>query len=422
MKLWNSVEVHAIYEFVYSLCTSEEGVQQFRNYFSAEDPKVFDPLFIAQYLLIPVNTIVKQCLKPWMMETYYPRANKSAVFKKSEKLCGRERKVELFLKFSILVDLMQIVKKYGRNCDYNFLTDEKLALIRFGIHSDQWKNDSITKITLSIDSFMTIWLLTLPEKFKDWYEHHDDSTYTPVDETPVMSFTERPTFPPFMTTQHHTGISGNIDTGTYQILPKTWNLMQCFEYYLQQQEKWSTISSEAEWNASLNMNFEGKMSKGETKPLPNFGDHQDENKNEEAEAVADDKSEDVDEEETDDESEIAVAIKTSSDNENDEIQLARAIPRKRSSSNTSIHKSVKKTKKKKRKLAETTPMSPETATGWILKMNQYMGKVMYQMDCLKERLKDAKAESIYYHLLHNMNQVNEIRFKLNEFTTPYLKR
>ena len=75
--VWNSVEVHAIYSLVYTLCMSKEGLDQFKHFISAEDQQLFDPLFIAHYLLVPVNTIVKNTLLPWMMKTYEPPTKKT---------------------------------------------------------------------------------------------------------------------------------------------------------------------------------------------------------------------------------------------------------------------------------------------------------------------------------------------------------
>lgn len=49
---------------------SQEGLQQLKIYFSAEDDNVFEPYFIAQYLLAPVNTIVRNTLVPWILESY----------------------------------------------------------------------------------------------------------------------------------------------------------------------------------------------------------------------------------------------------------------------------------------------------------------------------------------------------------------
>ena len=84
-KLWNSIEVCAIFQLVYTLCMSQEGVYKFGQYVSANHPNVFEPLFIAQYLLAPVNTIVKDPLLPWMMKQDGPPTTKPAKLKKSFK-------------------------------------------------------------------------------------------------------------------------------------------------------------------------------------------------------------------------------------------------------------------------------------------------------------------------------------------------
>ena len=65
--LWASLEVHAVYALFYILCTNKNGYLEFRKYLCTKDKDVFDPLFIAQYLLVPVNTIVNNYLLPWMM-------------------------------------------------------------------------------------------------------------------------------------------------------------------------------------------------------------------------------------------------------------------------------------------------------------------------------------------------------------------
>lgn len=50
------------------MCMSAKGLRVLKSYFSAKDQEVFEPLFIAQYLFVPVNTIVKKSLLPWMMD------------------------------------------------------------------------------------------------------------------------------------------------------------------------------------------------------------------------------------------------------------------------------------------------------------------------------------------------------------------
>lgn len=69
-QLWNSVEVHAIYELVYTMCTNKTGLTLLSTYFSSNDKKVFEPFFIAQYLLAPVNTIIKESLLPWWLKQF----------------------------------------------------------------------------------------------------------------------------------------------------------------------------------------------------------------------------------------------------------------------------------------------------------------------------------------------------------------
>src|SRR5687767_13639114 len=167
-NLWNSVEVHAIYALFYSMCMSLEGIVQLKKYFSAQDQDVFEPLFIAQYLFVPANTIVKNSLSPWMME----KLGIPLVKKLPNKKQARKNKAVVFLKYSVLVELMRVVKKYGRNDGYNFGTDEKLRCIRNGDNSDQTIIDR-TKNIIAINSFTSIWLLTLPEKFKEWFENRN---------------------------------------------------------------------------------------------------------------------------------------------------------------------------------------------------------------------------------------------------------
>ena len=65
---------------------------------------------------------------------------------------------------------MKIVKKFGRKPDYDFEKDERLARImdgNFGVGGKDTKN----YVACAFDSFLTIWLCTLPEKFKQWFDY-----------------------------------------------------------------------------------------------------------------------------------------------------------------------------------------------------------------------------------------------------------
>ena len=84
-KMWNSLEVHAIYGLFYLMCMSQEGLLHLKSFFSVEDLRVLDPIFIAQYLLVPVNTIVDNYLLPWMIKNMVLLALKKQLQKHSVK-------------------------------------------------------------------------------------------------------------------------------------------------------------------------------------------------------------------------------------------------------------------------------------------------------------------------------------------------
>src|SRR5687768_3988396 len=162
--IWNSVEVHVIYTLIYTLCTNQEELIFFRQYLLCDDQQVFEPYFIAQYLFVPMNTIVKSSLLPWMMSKYQEN--------KDLKLQARSIKAEIFLKYTLLMGMMTIVKNYGRQPNYNFEEDERLARIMNGNHGPRAKATK-NQVICALDSFLTIFLITLPEKFKQWYEYHN---------------------------------------------------------------------------------------------------------------------------------------------------------------------------------------------------------------------------------------------------------
>src|SRR5688500_6865467 len=92
---------------------------------------------------------------------------------------------------------MYIVEKYGRKNGYNFNFDEKLASIESGKYS-QLQNTGKTGSILSIDGFMTIWLLTLPEKFNEWHEYHNGLIDNGDVGTTKILYSDGPKFPQFL--------------------------------------------------------------------------------------------------------------------------------------------------------------------------------------------------------------------------------
>ena len=115
---------------------------------------------------------------------------------------------------------MQVVKTYGRTPNFDFDTSNKLKTIKIGQHGDQ----SITtrkESFISIDSFMTIWLLTLPEKFKEWYEFQNSENKPATPTRAIMSLKDKPKFPKFAKTNLHTHLVKNPNMDSYEFLPET---------------------------------------------------------------------------------------------------------------------------------------------------------------------------------------------------------
>lgn len=283
--VWKSVEVHAIYELFYILGISKEGLQHFVNYLSAEDQQVFEPLFIAQYLFLPVNTIVKSYLLPWMQETYdgyYTTRNSRT----SDHYLAKKPKVKLYLKYTLLVEVMKVVKKYGRNVPYNFEKAPELDCIRKGQFGEIRQNEQNQKI-LGIDGFTTIWLVTLPERFRNWYETRHN---TQQQEHNVMSYAELPLFPQFARDDARTELCPhNPDSNSFDLLPDTWNLVNAFEHYLYHKDQniWTTQSIQIEYNQTTynNIHKKGKK-KSKDNAEPNAKDGNDGKENASGENMA----------------------------------------------------------------------------------------------------------------------------------------
>ena len=80
---------------------------------------------------------------------------------------------------------------------YKFENDEQLSNILKGKHGLQGKDDK-NDVTLSINSFMTIWLLTLPDEFKEWSDIYITTGNTnSYPSTKLINYIEIPLFSGF---------------------------------------------------------------------------------------------------------------------------------------------------------------------------------------------------------------------------------
>ena len=215
-------------------------------YFSHENTQAYDPWFIAQYLFGPVNTIVKNYLLPWMMEPYNDL--------KLDKYRSKKTKADIYLKYILLEDLKYVVYIHSDMPEYNFATDERLDKIRKGKYGLAAKTDK-KHVAIAINSFLTIWLITLPEKFKEWYDfQHDGVNHSGWTHWKIMDIHQTPDFPYFEMDKDSTqlfphDISPLLPNGTYNCLPTTWNLSCAFKHFHAQKELWMTNLIEEEVNS-----------------------------------------------------------------------------------------------------------------------------------------------------------------------------
>ena len=209
--MWKNLEVHVIYEIVYTLCMSRMGFLAFQKYFSSDDPHIHEPFFIAQFILAPINTIVKKTLVPWMMEEYPMNTE----VKDDLLYCACVIKAKVYFKYTLLEQVMEVVKMYGQYPQYDFSSDPLLNQILNGEYGVKDGTGSKKKVT-KIDSFLTLWLITLSEKFQEWYDDfHGKRSEKKDNETSLMNMSHEPTFPEFVGENTYTSLSPNPDKKNY---------------------------------------------------------------------------------------------------------------------------------------------------------------------------------------------------------------
>ena len=123
---------------------------------------------------------------------------------------------------------MTIVQKYGRKQNYNFDNDENLLMVLNGAYGPQGKANK-NQVECAFDSFLTIYLVTLPEKFKQWYDYQNGGIQDNYEPTAKMDLRRIPIFPMFENESDHSKLSPYPVTEDYDYLPGTWNLLECFE-------------------------------------------------------------------------------------------------------------------------------------------------------------------------------------------------
>ena len=296
---------------------------------------------------------------------------------------------------------MEIVKQHGRKPFYNFGNDPKLAAILKGRYSPKAKATK-AQVTSALDSFLTIFLITLPEKFKQWYDYHNSGKEQVHGTDVKMVLEQNPMFPVFKNLKEWSRLSPHPLTGMWEYLPASWRLVECFDYYLNQNEMWTTPSIEAEIEE-----MEHRTSSDEVELFPTSDDDGEDSEEEDAEKGNTNEKEDEGQAAIGLESEIAEAIILNEPNKKENSGVA-AKPVSKGKRKSSIAGSVaRKRNPKKRKKSTNTEkrISKAEASTLIFDLSPTLKECSKSIDEMYDIVQDDEAA---------VNKLQEIQNKMEE--------
>jgi hypothetical protein len=151
--------VHTIYALFYIVGYSEEALQIFKDFLDCKDEDIYDPLFLAQMVLSPLNTIVDEVL--------IPLARQEEVFIAGPKERNKLYKLNMLFRFEILKGMLDILRKYGTEPAFvkQPLITKLLKNPTYGVPALQ---SSQKNKPLVITGATAAFFLTLPEFFAEW--------------------------------------------------------------------------------------------------------------------------------------------------------------------------------------------------------------------------------------------------------------
>ena len=274
----------------------------------------------------------------------------------------------------------------------------------------------IKKLILCFDSFMTIWLLTLPEKFKEWFDHYDNNYDEEIQDRAQFNFAERPNFP-FFDKNDNTRLCKRENAKSWNFLPNSWILNKCYEFYYGQTALWMTKSIKYEINYKEN-DLDKKMP-AKKKPPPNAPDN--EEKEKEEKTTADKVSENINNEEYENKLIFKTKIKTQDDDENSDEREAncRMTPRKRPSATifASERKGKRTAKKKKHTEEGLIAINPKVLKGQLQKFNSVINNIW---NCAKEfgqyvEDEEGNYAKVVQDLKNQLGEIQKVYLDINKF-------
>jgi hypothetical protein len=232
-KEWRSIEVHAIYSLFFILGYSLEGLRVLQKFLNSTHDEIYNPLFLAQMVLSPLNSIIQDVL---ILEAQDEYEVSSTTWDKHR---NKKSKLLVLFRFDILCRMLDILQEFGSNPTFtNQKFVSKLMQSKdFGLNASSSGNRSSTFVT----GFTAAFFLTLPELFIQWKEQKDGNCKKP-EMYKILEFVGEqclwPTFTKSLGVMH----SNAKSVTPYSYLPDTFDLKILFKECLAGNIIWKTVS------------------------------------------------------------------------------------------------------------------------------------------------------------------------------------
>jgi hypothetical protein len=224
---------------------SLEGLQVLKKFLNSKHEEVFHPIFLAQMVLSPLNSIVDD----FLIRQY--EAETEIQFTKQ---MNKKRKLHVLFRFDILCRMLDILGEFGTRpiFEKQSYVSKLINSKDFGLNATGSREDSPAFVT----GFTSAFFLTLPELFKMWVQQKDGDSEN-VNNYQILEFVgQQCLWPTFMNTKRmNTGKSdGQIKEGVgtmisnakseklYSFLPEVFDLKMLFTQCLDGAVEWRTPS------------------------------------------------------------------------------------------------------------------------------------------------------------------------------------
>jgi hypothetical protein len=213
------------------MCYSQEGLQVLKNYLSSDHDDIYDPIFLAQMILSPLNSIVD--------DTLINMAFEEKVLTKDAADRNKKNKLKVLFRFEILHLMLDILQKHGKHPTYHDSQKLVSKLIHDPVHGSAAQGSHQSK-SMSITGFTAAFFLTLPEFFNQWRQckHVDKSEL--LQDTVVAYESQGCFWPTFAATTTMLGCMYSNDNSPLPYFFLPFSILVLFENCLSGTTLWIT--------------------------------------------------------------------------------------------------------------------------------------------------------------------------------------